>query len=286
VDHFSARWTGKIGPSPDGKPLHLAVTADDGVRVWIDGVQVVNEWHAQDAVTTVTKLALEPGSTHDIKVEYYEGEGDALCKLEGQTDLSAAGQRSVWIPNGTWIDAWSGARLVGPQTVQVTAPLSQMPMYLREGAIIPLAPAMQYTSEHSWSPLTLEVYPSEKVSQFTLYEDDGKSNNYKKGEFRTTRIFTRIAKDGTILLTIAPTKGTFEGASEERSWKVRFHVPHGTKVSGVTISGAPAGNSKQIPPADSIEIPLTGEGASVGEDVIEVEIPTSAVTVLHSVQVK
>ncbi len=283
--HFSARWTGKIGPFPAGQPVKLSITADDGVRVWIDGKPVVDEWHAQDSVTTVMQEALQPGTVHDLKVEFYQGIGGSLCRLQAQGEASTAGRRTVWIPDGTWTNVWNGEQIVGPKTIDTASPLAEMPMFLRQGAIIPIAPDMQYTSEHSWSPLTLEVYPSEKVSNFTLYEDDGKTNAYLTGGSRTTKIFTRIS-NGSILLTIGAVSGTYEGASEERAWKVRFHIPRGMKVTSVGIQGPGKGKSRLIPAVGKVEQPLSGVGPAAGDDVLEVEIPESAVTESHVITIK
>jgi hypothetical protein len=283
--HFSARWTGTIGPMPAGKPLKLSVTADDGVRMWIDGKPVVDEWHAENSITTVSAVALEPGSTHELRVEFYQELGDSLCRLQAQSSVLSVGRRSVWIPNGSWTDVWSGKKVEGPQTIEVNAPLAQMPMYLRAGAIIPLARDTQYTGEHRWSPLTLEVFPTDKVSSFTLYEDDGQSVEYRKGGFRTTRIYSRIA-DGTIRITIEPAKGEFEGQLEERAWKVRVHLPHGQKVSGVEVSGSTAGSSTLISGTQSLAFPLLGKGPAAGDDVLEIMLTACPVSVAQVITVK
>jgi hypothetical protein len=278
VDHFSARWTGKIGPMPGNRPIKLAVTADDGVRVYLDGKLVVDEWKPEDSVTTLAKLSIQPGSTHDLKVEYFEDTGNALCKLRGQGGPSTQGSRSIWIPPGTWTNLWSGARIIGPKTIQTNSPLEQMPLFARDGAIIPIAPPLQYTGQSSWSPLTLEIYPSASKSEFTLFEDDGHSVAYRLGAVRTTEVSSQT-KDGKIALDIAPSVGDYQGSHPTRVWRVRIHLPGSKKVRGVWVDRKRI-PFKSIAPSSNLMV-LTGDGACPGQGVVEIVLPSSSVTKSH-----
>ena len=63
-----------------------------------------------------------------------------------------------------------------------------MPLYVRAGAILPSGPEMNYTDERSLDLLTLDIYPNLGGNgTFTLYEDDGHSFDYERGQFCTTR---------------------------------------------------------------------------------------------------
>lgn len=93
-------------------------------------------------------------------------------------------QRAVYLPPGTWYDWWSGQVYEGAKTILASAPLECMPMYVRSGAIIPLAPVMQYSDERPLDELTLRVYPG--TGEFTLYEDDGESFEHRAGGWATT----------------------------------------------------------------------------------------------------
>ena len=94
-------------------------------------------------------------------------------------------QRRVYLPEGTWYDFWTGETYRGARDqVEVAAPLERMPVFLRAGSVLPLAPAMQHTGEWPPQALHLHIYPGD--GQSWLYEDDGHSLAYQAGEFRLT----------------------------------------------------------------------------------------------------
>jgi len=100
--------------------------------------------------------------------------------------------RAVYLPQGTWYDWWSGKRYEGPTHILAHAPLERMPLYVRAGAIIPMAPVMQYVDEHPQGQLTLRIWPG--IGEWTLYEDDGHTFEYRTGAWATTTY--RVRPDG------------------------------------------------------------------------------------------
>lgn len=100
--------------------------------------------------------------------------------------------RAVYFPQGTWYDWWSGDRYEGPTHILAHAPLERMPLYVRAGAIIPMAPVMQYADECPLDQLTLRIWPG--TGEWTLYEDDGHSFEYRTGAWATTTY--RVRADG------------------------------------------------------------------------------------------
>ena len=90
--------------------------------------------------------------------------------------------RSVYLPRGAWYDFWSGERLEGGREITRPVALETLPLYVRAGAIVPMGPLKQYTAEKVEGPTTLTVYPGANGT-FLLYEDDGSSFNYRKGEW-------------------------------------------------------------------------------------------------------
>lgn len=92
--------------------------------------------------------------------------------------------RAVYLPKGTWYDWWSCDRYDGPTHILAHAPLERMPLYVRAGAIIPMAPVMQYADERPLDQLTLRIWPG--IGEYTLYEDDGHTFEYKNGDWATT----------------------------------------------------------------------------------------------------
>jgi len=99
--------------------------------------------------------------------------------------LQAGGKRSVYLPEGTWYAFGTNTMLGGKQTIEVTAGLDEIPMYVKAGTILPLGPVIQHTSELPGGPLEVQVYPGNDAS-FTLVEDDGATKDYLKGETRRT----------------------------------------------------------------------------------------------------
>jgi len=93
-----------------------------------------------------------------------------------------ASSRKIYLPRGVWYDFWTNERIEGGREITRAVDLATMPLYLRAGAILPLGPVKQFVEEGSEEPLTLAVYPGTD-SGFLLYEDDGKSFDYQRGEW-------------------------------------------------------------------------------------------------------
>jgi alpha-glucosidase len=94
-----------------------------------------------------------------------------------------ATSRRLYLPRGTWYDLWNDARvepLAGGREIDRPVDLMTMPLYVRAGAIVPMDPIRQYTDEPASAPTTLTIYPGAD-GQFMLYDDDGKSFDYRRG---------------------------------------------------------------------------------------------------------
>lgn len=115
-----------------------------------------------------------------------------------------------------WYDFYSGKYVSGGQKLTVDAPYEHIPLFVREGAIIPYGPDMQYSDEKPASEITLYVYAGQDGA-FTLYEDEGVNYNYEKGQYATIP-FTYKEAEGT--LTVGARKGEFPGMLKERTFNV------------------------------------------------------------------
>jgi alpha-D-xyloside xylohydrolase len=129
--------------------------------------------------------------------------------------------RSRESPRTGWYDFWTGRHLAGGRTVQAAAPYDRIPVYVRAGSIVPLGPELQYTDEKPADPITLFVYTGAH-GRFSLYEDDGGSYGYERGEF--TRIPLRW-DEGSRTLIIGRHEGSFPGMLARRSFQVVFVSP-------------------------------------------------------------
>ncbi|HTV13706.1 MAG TPA: TIM-barrel domain-containing protein [Acidobacteriaceae bacterium] len=138
-------------------------------------------------------------------------------------------ERAVYLPRGTWWEFWSGAAVAGGQQVSRAVDLKTMPLYVKAGAVVPLGPVKQYTTEPVEEPLTLRVYPGAD-GNFVLYEDDGESFRYRRGEF--TRIHcTWQDADRTLALRVDPKGKPASGR------QVQVEIAGGHAPVTVTLQG-------------------------------------------------
>ena len=128
-----------------------------------------------------------------------------------------ARNREVYFPaaNG-WYDLYSGKYTEGGQKISVDAPYERMPLFVREGSIVPFGPEIQYASEKQADIITLYVYTG-KDAEFKLYEDEGINYNYEKGAFNTI-LFKYNEQSGK--LTIGDATGSFDGMLKSRKFNI------------------------------------------------------------------
>jgi alpha-glucosidase (family GH31 glycosyl hydrolase) len=98
-----------------------------------------------------------------------------------------ATSRRVYLPRSNWYDFWSGERFAGGREITRPVDLETMPLFVREGSILPLGPVKQFSAEKVDEPLAISIYPGADAS-FLLYEDDGTSFDYRKGEWMGTQM--------------------------------------------------------------------------------------------------
>lgn len=109
-----------------------------------------------------------------------------------------ASTRKVYLPKGSeWFDWYTRQWYAGGQTIELDVTLQSIPMFLRSGAIIPLAPKLHNIHQDTVEELQLLVEPSENAS-FVMYEDDGVSNNYKNGDYLKTTIAVETDRNTVI----------------------------------------------------------------------------------------
>jgi alpha-glucosidase len=148
--------------------------------------------------------------------------------------LVSAFSKDIRLPEGTWIDFWTGKAVTGPATlpVEVTSRHGGA-LLVKGGAIIPTWPPLDHVSK-GWSPeVGLLVYPAAGGS-FTLYEDDGESLGYRKGEHARTRLACETTGK-RVKLTIGPRDGTYAGMPATRDFTATLHLP--ARPNSVTLDG-------------------------------------------------
>jgi alpha-D-xyloside xylohydrolase len=133
---------------------------------------------------------------------------------------------SVYLPAGTdWYDFFTGERFAGGKEILRPTPISEMPVYVRAGSIVPFGPFVQYSNEKPWDNLEIRIYPGADGS-FTLYEDEGEGYGYERGQF-TEIPFTWDEASRT--LTIGQRQGRYKGMLQQRKFSIVL-APKGEAV--------------------------------------------------------
>ena len=128
-----------------------------------------------------------------------------------------ARNRSVYFPRQCgWYNLYTGEHTDGGQRLIVDAPYDRIPVYVREGAIIPFGPEMEWSDEKPAELINLYVYAGQNGS-FQLYEDEGTNYNYEKGKYATIDI---SYDDVTRTVSFSVRKGQFPGMLKVRRFKV------------------------------------------------------------------
>ncbi len=101
--------------------------------------------------------------------------------------------KKLYLPKGKWYDWWTGKIYKGKQWIIVEAPIYQIPFFIKEGAFVPMQKVEQYVGQKKMTELKINVFPSPE-SEYSFYEDDGISYNYKKGDYSLTEFKSRLGK--------------------------------------------------------------------------------------------
>ena len=141
--------------------------------------------------------------------------------------------KRLYIPRGVWYDFWTEEKVQGGREIDRPVDLSTMPLYVRGGAIIPLGPVKQYTSERVDGPLTLSIYAGAD-GDFTLYEDDGSTFNYRRGEWMKIRM---VWNDSRRVLGLRLAAGSRMLAPLRRNIQVRLASEKATRE--IVFEGRP-----------------------------------------------
>ncbi|MGI4826988.1 MAG: TIM-barrel domain-containing protein [Janthinobacterium lividum] len=186
---------------------------------------------SRDGMPILRPLFLEfPHATSDNHPLDLDAAGEFLF---GPSILVAAspspdevGSYEVKLPPGVWYNYWTGEKLdrraplvardleirdpasTGLKPVLVAPGLADLPVYVHAGTVLPLAPLVQSTDEKPTGPLTLRVFPGENC-QGTVYQDDGTSFNFRRGNFLRQRFSCTEAADGSVMVTLSPREGRY-----------------------------------------------------------------------------
>jgi alpha-D-xyloside xylohydrolase len=141
--------------------------------------------------------------------------------------------RRLYLPQAKWYDFWTGSTIGGGKTIDASAPLDRLPLYIRAGSILPLGPDEEWSTEKPADPIELRIYRGADAD-FTLYEDENDTYNYENGAYATIPLHWDEAKQA---LTIGERIGQFPGMKESRTFQVVFAGEH--HGAGINPEGRP-----------------------------------------------
>ena len=156
--------------------------------------------------------------------------GDSI--LVAPVTEKGARTKRVWLSEGIWYDFHTGEKYTGGKYAEVFAPLDTLPLFVRGGSLIPMAEEMLHTDAQRLDKLILHIYPGSDGS-FTLYEDDGYTYAYEKGQYAKTCL---TYADAAKILTITAAEGGYAGMPWARSYEVVCH--DADKPQGILVNGA------------------------------------------------
>jgi alpha-glucosidase (family GH31 glycosyl hydrolase) len=189
----------------------------------------------------------EANEAYANKNEYLFGEEMIVDPVVAAGDkITGLVDESIWIPPGDWVEVDTGKHFRGPVTVTRNFSIRQIPVYVRAGAIVPMAPPMPNTQK-PLDRLVVEVFPlnDSQSSKYTLYEDTGNTRAYEKGQAAWTDLNAE-EKGDDLKVEIAPVRGSYPGMPNSRSYEVRLPAdwpPRSVEVNGAKLSYAPAPGS-------------------------------------------
>ena len=259
VYNFSARFKTTVKFDKDKV---LVLRSDDGATVWIDGVKVHEDKTTHPAMFFPLGT-VQKDIEHSIEIEYFQADGEAAIGLYCDADCSDITE--IYLPEGMWLDVFGGKVYNGGKSVRRAFGLREMPLFIRLGALIPLAYEAKNTKEQKWDKLVYDFYPDKQsADRGYLYEDDGETTAYKFGRFRKSAYETHYStSENAFIIKLHAADGEFSG---ERAWTMReitlkYHLLKGADgVKKVTVNGEEYGYKKF---KKSAAFPLdTGETAS------------------------
>ena len=174
--------------------------------------------HINNGTPILKSLVLfdqEDPHTHYRSDEFVYGEHILVCPIQ---EPNAKGRR-MYIPRGNWYNFWTDEVVEGGKEMWVDADLDSMPIFIKEGAVIPKYPVQQYVGEKNFDEITLDVYYKIGKEKSELYDDAHDGYDYRKGRY-SLRTFKLTGKKKEFILQ-QHKEGKFDAPYS--NFKIKFH---------------------------------------------------------------
>lgn len=232
-------------------------------------------------------LALEyPDDKEALKADTEFMFGDELLVAPVVSDTTI---RRLYLPNGDWVDYNHPSRVEkGGRWITQKAPLSETPIWVKAGSIIPKMPVMQYIHQDTNYPVILDVYPypDHGQSKFELYEDDGLTYNYEQDESSRTTFSVSTLKDG-LKIEVGARRAKGYTPPSPRNLIFKIHIPEPRKGLSVFAINE---NQEIAMPAQALTKILDYKGSITGwtinkaENILYIKIPDTGNTKVFKIK--
>lgn len=150
------------------------------------------------------------------------------------------GRQVVWFPPGdTWYNIFTGEKYAGGQTRIISADINEFPVFARGGAPVPMQPYRDRPGGAALDTLRVRCYPGAdgNTGEYTLYEDDGRSREYSKGECALTKMSCQRHGD-RVTVRVSPAEGRYRGQPGARAYEIE--LSNTRKATQITVNGKPS----------------------------------------------
>ncbi|MGK0174337.1 MAG: alpha-glucosidase, partial [Ulvibacter sp.] len=154
--------------------------------------------HINDGTPILKSLVLYDQAdvqTHFRTDEFIYGDKILICPILEPYSIG----RRLYLPKGKWFNYWNNKPSIGGKELWIDADLETMPIFIKEGAIIPKYPIQQYVGEKEFEEITLDVYYKKGIETSTLFDDAHDGYDYTKGRYSLRTLKLTGKKDELII---------------------------------------------------------------------------------------
>jgi alpha-glucosidase len=214
----------------------------------------------QNGIPVLRSLAIN--YTFDPKVfeaayqnQYMFGQALMVAPFESTKEFG-----KIYFPEGNWYNLYNDEKYKGKQEIIQPVTICQLPVFVKEGSIIPMQSLVQSTADAPTDTLVLHVYNGERPNEFVYYEDDGKSFDYEKNDFyKRSLFFDPVARQFVL--------GQVVGSFKSKFHHIKLIMHAFGPVKQVKVNGKAAESVskfyKMIPSSNNID-PQAGAGIDNG----------------------
>lgn len=197
-----------------------------------------------NGLPVVRAMFLDEANAHTLgtatRFQYLYGPSILVAPIYQATRADEQGndlRNNIYLPEGEWIDRFNGDLIEGGRIINhYESPVWKLPVFIKRGAIIPKAAPHNNVKELARDQRIYEFYPHAR-SAFTEYNDDGRTEQYKRGVGVTTLVESVLDADQRATLTIHPTEGDFDGFVKTKSTELQVNLTEKPAKVAATVSG-------------------------------------------------